>query len=333
MSEYEQPTEPAAFKDRTVGLVIYGSVEILLGGLCALMVPMMVFVALIPQPGGPPMGLRMMLPAAGFYAVVAVFFIWIGIGSILARRWARAVMLVCSWMWLIFGVVGMVNMLWIMPHMFDNMPPGQQAPPQMILVMQIVTGGFMGCIYFVLPLVFVLFYRSKHVLATCRYRDPRVRWTDGCPLPVLALVILFAYGAFCLVWLPLYNFVIPCFGVFLDGAAGALVVLGVLLLEVYLVWGMYRRKVAAWWTAVLFVVVGSVSGLLTMAQTDLMELYERMGIPAEQLDMIRQMGMVEKMSAMWWVGIPFAVAFLGYLIYVKRYFGVSEEEGVKLEEG
>jgi len=321
MSEYEQAAEPATFKDRTVGLIVCGSVQVLIGGLCALMAPLMLLVTLIPQPGGTPASLQLMAPAVGFYGMVAVFFIWIGIGSILARRWARAVMLVCSWMWLIVGAMSMVNLLWMMPHMFDQMPPGQQMPWGMILVTQIVTGGFAGCTYILLPLAFVLFYRSEHVWATCRYRDPKERWTDGCPLPVLALVIMFAFGAFSLVLMPFYNYAMPWFGVFLDGASGAIVLSGVALLEIYLVWGLYHRRVAAWWTAVLFVAVGSLSGFLTMAQTDLMELYERMGFPAEQLDMIKQTGMVEKMSSMWWVGIPFAVAFLGYLVYVKRYFG------------
>jgi len=329
MSEHGQPVEPVTFKDRAVGLILYGSVEILIGGLCALLVPLMVFTAFVPQPDGQPAGLLMMLPAIGLYAVAAVFFVWIGIGSILARRWARAVMLVCSWMWLIVGAMSMIIVMWMMPDMFDHMPPGQQLPREMILVMQIVMGGFMGCIYILMPLAFVLFYQSKHVGATCRFKDPKTRWTDRCPLPVLALVIFFVCGLSSMVWLPLYNFTVPCFGVLLDGAAGALVVLGIVLLQIYLVWGMYHRRVAAWWTALLLVLVGSVSGMLTMAQTDLMELYQRMGIPEEQLDMIGQMGMVEKMSSAWWMVIPMALVFLAYLIYVKRYFGPSESKGVE----
>ena len=330
MSENEQAAQPAVFKDRSVGLVVFGSVEILIGCLCALVAPMMVLVAFVPQPGGPPAGLQMMLPAVTIYVMAAVFFIWIGIGSILARRWARAVMLVCSWMWLICGVFTMIVGVFMMPsmfdHMFDQMPPGQQMPPKAPLVPLIFAGGFMGCIYFLLPLAFVLFYRSKHVWATCRFKDPKTRWTDRCPLPVLALVIFFAYGLFSLVWMPFYNFTVPCFGVILDGAAGALVVLGVVLLEIYLIWGMYHLRVAAWWTAVVCVVVGSISGLLTMGRIDLMELYERMGMPDQQLDVIRQMGMVEKMDSLWWVWIPMALVFLVYLVYVKRYFGLSEDE-------
>ena len=130
MSEHEQAAQPVTFKDRTAGLVAFGSVEILIGGLCALMAPFMLLVTMIPQPGGPPMGVRTMLPAVGFYLMASVFFIWIGIGSILARRWARAVMLICSWFWLIGGVMGMICMIWMLPHMFDQMPPGQQLPKE-----------------------------------------------------------------------------------------------------------------------------------------------------------------------------------------------------------
>ena len=65
MSEHEQAVEPVTFKDRTVGLIVYGSVEILIGGFCALAVPLMVFVAFVPQPDGQPAGLRMMMPAVG----------------------------------------------------------------------------------------------------------------------------------------------------------------------------------------------------------------------------------------------------------------------------
>jgi len=36
-----------------------------------------------------------------FYALLAVLFVWLGIGSIMARRWARALVLVSSWFWLV----------------------------------------------------------------------------------------------------------------------------------------------------------------------------------------------------------------------------------------
>ncbi len=326
MSEDEHAVELAPYKDRTVGLIVFGCVEVLIGGLCALMAPLALVGTMVQPPGAPSTDVRMVIPGMIFYCLAAVFFIWVGIGSILARRWARALILVCSWFWLIGGVMGMAMLIWMLPHMFDQMPPGQQVPPGVLLAIQIITGGMAGCFYVLLPLAFVLFYRSEHVWATCQAADPRVRWTDRCPLPVLALVVLFAYGASCMVWVPFFNSVIPWFGGFLDGAAGASVVFGVAVVEIYLVWGLYHRRIAAWWVALLSVVLGSVSVVLTMARTDFIELYERMGIPAEQLDMMKQMGMFETISSAWWAGIPMAVAAVGYLLYVKRYFRVEEEQ-------
>ena len=80
--------EALPFKDRSTGLLLFGVLEILLGLFCVLMVPMMLLSTLIAQPeGSPSANLRMMVPAAVFYAELATFFIWIGIGSMLARRW------------------------------------------------------------------------------------------------------------------------------------------------------------------------------------------------------------------------------------------------------
>ena len=323
MSEYDQAAQAAPFKDRTAGLIVFGGVEIMLGVLFALFVPLVVFANMTPPPADLLAELRTMLPDISFYAMAAVFFVWIGIGSILARRWARAVMLVCSWMWLIFGTIGTIGTIWLLPGMFAHMPPGQQLPPGVMLLMLI----FIGCMWVFLPLAFVLFYRSKHVWATCQFKDPRVRWTDACPLQVLALVILCANGLLSMVWLPLNNFTVPCFGVVVDGAVGASVALSIVLLHIYLIWGIYHRKVAAWWTSALYVVLLSVSGMLSMARADLVELSQWMDIPADELDMFEQMGMVEMANSLWWLWIPWAVAFLGYLVYVKRYFGLSEGEG------
>jgi hypothetical protein len=78
-----------AFKDRRTALMIFGVLEILLGCFCVFMIPLL-FLGQAMQRGvtGAPPGYRILLPAAAAYATLAVVFIWLGIGSILARRWA-----------------------------------------------------------------------------------------------------------------------------------------------------------------------------------------------------------------------------------------------------
>ena len=111
------------FKDRTTGLIVFGILEIIFGAFCALMVPLMIFGMFVSaglhKGSTPPVGASMMIPGILFYVLIAVWSIWMGIGSIKARRWARALLLVTSWLWLISGMVGLVFMLVLLPNMYD----------------------------------------------------------------------------------------------------------------------------------------------------------------------------------------------------------------------
>ena len=95
-------------------------------------------------------------------------------------------------------------------------------PDAMRVVMTVVALAFGGVIYVIIPGALVLFYRSPHVKATCEARDPVVRWTDACPLPVLAVSLMLGLGA---AWMPVMivasRSVVPCFGCYLSGAPAA----------------------------------------------------------------------------------------------------------------
>jgi hypothetical protein len=101
-----EPTlPPVPYKDRSVGLIIFGILTILLGCLSGLLVPLMLFaqMASAKTTGAPP-PFSVILPGILLYGFLAVALVWLGIGSIMARRWARALLLIFSWSWLIMGV-------------------------------------------------------------------------------------------------------------------------------------------------------------------------------------------------------------------------------------
>lgn len=324
----QQPLTPdvAGFKDRSVGLILFGTVEILIGGLCALMAPFMLFSGMVGQAGAAAPTVRTMIPAVAFYALLAVVFIWIGVGSILARRWARALMLVLAWMWLICGIVAVVAVAVLMPPMLRQMAQqgagGQQIPPQSLLAIQVISGGVIGCLYIILPGAFILFYQSRHVKATCELRDPQTRWTDKCPLPVLALSILLAFSAYSMIWMVFYGSVFPVFGTLISGAPGTVVLLIVMCFLGYLAWGIYELKIGAWWGAFALMILWATSSIITFSRVDLMQMYEKMGFPEEQLELMRQTGIISKTFIAWSIGIATAI-WLGYLLYVRRYFVAS----------
>ena len=315
-------TNGPSFKDRKTGLVVFGIFEILLGALFALMVLVMTFgmvaSAVLHKGSTQSMNAGMMIPGLLFYVLLATWFIWMGIGSIMARRWARALLLVTSWFWLINGILGLAFMLTLMPDMYGPLNSAQ-IPHTVATIIKWATIGIMVVFYIIIPGAIILFYGSRHVKATCEQRDPQVRWTDRCPLPVLAVSLMAGCSTACMPFAGLYGWVIPFFGVILNGIAGAAVLIPGTLLLGYVSWGMYRLRINAWRCAAGVVVFWGISSTLTFTRVGLMELYEKMNFPAQQLDAMRQMPLPQGhwivLFTMVWVAIA-----LGYLLRIKRYF-------------
>ena len=322
MSEQVETAPPAEFKNRTVGLVVFGVMQILMGGLFVLMIPLMLVGLAMGPPNGVAGDARMMILVAAEYAAFAVIGIWLGIGSILARRWARALTLVLAWMVLICGIFTMVFFSLFMGDMFQQIAREAKMPPQAVLLMQVMMGGMAGCLYILIPGVFILFYQSKHVRATCEAKDPHVRWTDRCPLPVLALSLLLGFGAFCtilFVVVPVYSAVMPWFGTLLEGPAALGLMLVNSLLFACLAWGLYKLKKGAWLGTIAILIVWSVSSIVTFSHVGMRELYEKMHVPEEQLEMMENTGILDTMNMPWMMGIS-CVVYLAYVLYVGRYF-------------
>ena len=102
--------DPPAYRDRGTVLMIFGIVQIILGLLAALMVPLVVLGAFMSRlaPGGAAMRPGQFVSGVITYAFIATAFLALGIGSVQMKRWARALTLVTSWYWLIAGTLGTV---------------------------------------------------------------------------------------------------------------------------------------------------------------------------------------------------------------------------------
>jgi len=330
MTDYEATLESSDFKDRKTGLVVFGILSIILGGFCALMVPLMIFGMIasrvLDNSAAAPMSPAMMIPGVLLYVLAAVWFIWMGIGSVKTRRWARALVLVTSWLWLICGIGGLFFMLLLMPDMYNQMGESGQMPPGVAHIMKYFMMGFMTVFYVIIPTVLVLFYGSKNVKATCEFRDPRVRWTDKCPLPVLALSLLFGFWAVSMPFTVCYGCAIPFFGSILTGLSGAGVVLLVMLLAGYVAWGTYRLSINAWWCAVLLITAWALSAAITFSRISILDFYEKMNFPEQQLDTMKQFSISQDYMVLFLV--LWAAGLLGYLLYTRRYFVPPAEQAL-----
>src|ERR1051326_8495153 len=88
MNEISALPPESDFKDRRAGLIVFGILQLLLGGLCALIVPLMFFgQSMSASMTGTAPNYRLLIPNAIIYGALAISFVWLGVGSIQCRRW------------------------------------------------------------------------------------------------------------------------------------------------------------------------------------------------------------------------------------------------------
>jgi hypothetical protein len=318
-------TSPPAYRDRSTGLVVFGILTILLGCLSGLFVLLLLGqMAAVKVPNHPAVNVAAMLPAVAIYGGLAVGLIWLGIGSIQARRWARALLLIFSWSWLVIGIFMLVAMTFILPKTLGGLsanPAAGQPPLPAAAVNGIIVGMLLvfGVMFVLLPAVWTFFYRSRHVKATCEARDPVTRWTDGCPLPVLGFCLWLLLAVPMMLLMPVTGHgVMPFFGMFLSGVPGALVCLLVAGVWAGAAWLLYRLDPRGWWLILIAMMVFLASALLTYAHHDFVEMYRLMGYSQAQIDQIQKTGLLTG-NRMSWLTAFSMVPFLGYLLFIKRF--------------
>lgn len=308
-------------------LIVFGCVEIGIGALALLSVPLTLVTAALSRAAdvpGPQLSPRLILTLVGFYFLLGVAFAWIGIGTIKKRRWAQALMLSTSWLWLAFGVFGMAQWYFqILPAMtgLPGVPALGDSGDLAMRIVKAVLTVFMAFLYIVLPVAFVLFFRAPSVRATVEHYDPKPRWTDRCPGPVLSMVLTLAYGVVFFLFMLLWDFT-PFFGVVLQGVPAALVLLVSAGLLVWITAGFYRLRREAWWGTLGFTAVWTVSSIVTFLRVPIEEIYQRAGFDADQVEALQSMGMGGTSYTLAATALS-TVTIVAYLVYLWKYFRVS----------
>lgn len=310
------------YKDKKASLIVFGIIEILGGLLCALLAAIIIIsVAISPNE----MSVLQIWMGMSVYVFLAVWLIWMAIGTIRARRWTRVLMLAASWLMLAVGILAMGMMVFILSKSYASLGlPNEIAKG--ILIGTYIT---LAVIYLLVPAVGILFYGNRNVRATVEHHDPGPSWTEHCPLPVLILVVILAMVFASSMMMAFMNFAIPVFGTILTGWKGAVVLLGVLGSCIALAVGVYRQRSAAWWGVLAGLFLSTASQLVTFSRVDLMEFYEAMGYSDQMLQQMQSMNWMDS-SMFGVIAAVYAVPGFIYLLLIKRYFKKStwdEDDG------
>jgi hypothetical protein len=307
-------------RDRSVGLAFFGVAEILVGIACVALIPL----TLVGTALSPTVDTGLVIPSVVLYAAGAAIFSTLGVGSIRARRWAQALSLSLGWVWLITGAATMV-VVWIAaPTLWHDLGAAAGLDDGTAEVAAIAVNLVLLAIYVLMPGAVVLFYRSPHVVATCRRRDPDPGWAGRCPQKLLSLAVAYALCALSIVAVPSYNFVFPFFGWILSGTAGSLCWALALILCLALAWGTCRREPWAWWAAIGGCVFASISSIATFSLVEPASFFEAMELHPDQLVILEQLWPESP-----WVHVGLWLAIWGslaaYLVAVRGLFSGSEQ--------
>jgi hypothetical protein len=165
----ERIAQTVDFKNKKTRLFVLGILDILLAGFWILMIPVEMLDKLLSVNNkniAEQLNWQIMSPRMLFFAVMAVLFFVIGIGSIKTRQWARTLILIISWFWLVCGLL----MLLFLPVIFD-----QFRNHGVIDIFEFGRMVLRAIFSIVLPGLLILFYGGRDVKATCQYKDHYTR--------------------------------------------------------------------------------------------------------------------------------------------------------------
>jgi hypothetical protein len=322
------PAQP--FKNRKAGLVIFGIFTIIGGCVCAFFAFLAAVAPILAAHSpNPPLVRPNVLPGVLMYSALAIAFVWLGIGSIMVRRWARALLAVLSWTFFVFGICGLVFFAMMAPQFKQTLatvqPPNQPPLPDSVQTGMLVgMFCFFGLVGIVGPLIWALFYSGRNVKATCEVLDPVPRWTDRCPLPVLAISLWLLFGAVTMVGMAAFYPIAPFFGMLTTGAAARAYYLILGIIWLYAAWALYRLDRRGWWVVFVAITASTLSSAITFSRHDVAEIYALLHYPAQQVAIIQKFGFGSR--TMLWSTMLWIVPAIIYLLYIRKFFVAAKAE-------
>jgi hypothetical protein len=256
------------------------------------------------------------------FGIVAITLLCLGIGSIMARKWARALMLIFSWLWLVVGGFFVLFFSIFLPialslravpgyrHPVDDLRPG-------IVLGFVIIILFVAFFFAALPIIWIRVYGSPDVIATCAARNPRPGWTDDCPLPVLGLSLYLCFsGLMEFVVAFLGHQVVPFFGIYLTGMAAITWYLAAVALHFVTAFFLYFLNRFGWWLCIALLFLTYLSSIITFLVNDPMTIYRLMHFSQASIAHIQASGTYR----LRWVYLFLSFPILGYLLWIKHYF-------------
>jgi hypothetical protein len=313
--------EKAVYRDRTLFLVAIGVLLLLIGIAAAFLGPLEMTCFYFFSEGG-----RFHYEGFGFgsfmfgnmacqiigYYVAAMLLIPLGYGHLKRRRWARPFSLALLWSWLVVGLPLVIVFFFILVTAKD-----------LSLVAVLVAIGLLGLSYLLFPWLLIRFYRSRDVQMTFETRDPKPRWMERLPIPILALGFLCLFYAIVLHIPIFFNGIFPFFGTFLHGFQGIVALDVAIMCLLCLAWGTLGMRHWAWWgSAACFGLLAS-SSMVTFSTSSLADILSVMVFAPTEMEALQGIP-IQGFHLAVFFGCPL-LATLGLVVFSRRCFWTGNQ--------
>ena len=309
------------YKDRTLALRAIGIVLLLVGVVAAFIGPVEIYCFYLFSEGG-----RFHYEGFGFgsfvfgniasqiiiYYVFATLFIPLGYGHLTARRWARVLALTLLWFWLVTGIP-LVIIFGLMAVTSKELP----------LAIALIIAVMLGLSYLLFPWQLIRFYKGRNARLTFETQDPRSYGIEQFPLQILVLCSLYLFYIIVLHVLILFNGLFPLFGSFQTGLQGIILLDISIVCQLCLLWGTLTRRIWAWWGALLFFGLATISALLTFSQASYADILSVLEFPAREIEFLDRVPIQGAHLAVV-IGIPLLIN-LGVVILSRQHFAETAQ--------
>ena len=306
----------ANYKDQSLALTVIGVLLLLIGIVAAFLGPVEMYCFYLFSEGG-----RFHYDGFGFgsfmfgniatqiigYYLIAMFLVPLGYGHLKTRRWARTFSLALLWFWLVLGVPLTIVFFLVLI-----------TAKELSLAVVLIVAILLGLSYLAVPGLLIRFYSSRNVRLTVAIQDPMPHWTEDLPLPILVLCCLFLFYAVVLHVPIFFNGLFPIFGILLSGLEGIFLIDVSILCLTCLIWGTLKRRNWAWWGAVTYFGLLTLSSTMTFLRFSYSDILSRMRFAPEEMQALQGLPL-QGFHLVVFFGVPLLATF-GITIFSRPFF-------------
>ncbi len=314
-----------ANQQKLIGLIlkIVGAIMVAVGMVAAYYGPLEVYVFYMFSPGGRfhydgfAVGTLwfayLVLQNLGYY-LVAALLLPIGIGTFKLRRWTYTMTRALLWLWAVAGLLVCLN--WVGLSLYQ----WRANPSDPTSILRIVVFCLIFSIFsLVIPILLLWLYSSKAVRLSFENFDPHQYWTERYPFPMLVALGIGILGVLTFHVALFLQGLFPFFGEILWGRAGVRWLAGNILIQLVILYGLVKLSRWAYWSALLYYSLLSLSAALSFYRYSLADLFNELTLPGFEVEFLSSLSFLNGISVVL-TTVPVLLVLIGILGFSGRYF-------------